>query len=356
MAAWQQAQETERRLAKSLVEYALRTWGWDLFRRALTLFSTRRQPAALLLAMPVFDRWFAFTWIPNPEDEDIEVPHTWPTASLGVTWLASGLATASPFDQSFIVRAAESPYSAFLVERVCSGWSLTLRDLMSGRRLVVVDPEISACARPDDVLFSAVLTLNGVSTLLGPAPFTLPSDARFELIELRRDHSEGPWMTWRELTEMDLAGDLCDEYTEACERGPASILDTGGHAREPLHLQWTVSTSFDDMLDRVRSLSECYGDEEALEFEDEPGGERHALITWYRHGSSADVDDWSMVGFVYLDEGRLAADVPTRTLANNLIDEIAARLGTAATLVDTRPSLPVRVHTRGYWIPVPLPE
>lgn len=63
-----------------------------------------------------------------------------------------------------------------------------------------------------------------------------------------------------------------------------------------------------------------------------------------------------MVGFLYLDEGRLAADVPTRKLANDLIDEVAARLGTAATLVNTRPSLPVRVHRRGCWIPVPLPE
>jgi hypothetical protein len=60
----------------------------------------------------------------------------------------------------------------------------------------------------------------------------------------------------------------------------------------------------------------CYEDEEAIEFENGPGGDRHALITWYRHGSSADTDDWKMVGFLYLDEGRLAADVPTRTLAN----------------------------------------
>jgi len=215
IAAWQQAQGAERRLAKSIAEYALRNWGWDLFRRALTLFSTVRQPAALLMAMPVFDRWFAFTWIPNPEDEEIDVPDTWPTAPLGVTWLASGLATVSEFDQSFIVKAAESPYSAFLVEAVRPGWSLTMRDLMSGRRLLVVDPEVSTSAQPDDILFSAVLTLDGVSTLLGPAPYTLPPDSRFELIDLRCDYSEGPWMTRPELTEMDLAGDLCDEYTEA---------------------------------------------------------------------------------------------------------------------------------------------
>lgn len=121
MAAWRQAQEAEHRLAKSIAEYALQTCGWDLFARALRLFSTQSDSSrAPAIAMPVFDRWFAFTWIanPDPDDEDIEVPDTWPTASLGLSWLASGAATVSSFDQAFIVRAADSPYSAFQVEAV----------------------------------------------------------------------------------------------------------------------------------------------------------------------------------------------------------------------------------------------
>src|SRR5665213_1765650 len=166
MAAWRQAQEAEGRLVKSIVEYAFRTWGWDLLGRALRLFSMRRDsPEALLISMPVFDRWLAFTWIANHEDPDMDVPDGWPPASLGVSWLAAGSTTVSRFDQTFIVRAADSPYSVFQVEEARPGWFLIMRDLMSGRRLRVVDPEVSACARPDDILFSAVLTLGGVSTL-----------------------------------------------------------------------------------------------------------------------------------------------------------------------------------------------
>jgi hypothetical protein len=304
--------------------------------------------------MPVFDRWFAFTWVANPENEDIEVPDTWPTASVGVSWLASGPTPASSYDQAFIVRAADSPYSVFQVEEVRPGWSLTIRDMMTGRRLRVVDPEISACARPDDILFSAVLTLDGVSTLLGPAPYTLPPDSRVDLIDLRRGYSEIPWMTLAELTEWDLAGDLCDEYTEAFHRGPASVLETCGDAREPLHLRWTVSTPFDDVLQRLRPLSVCYVDEEAIDMQNGPDGEPHVLMTWYQPGPSAEEDDWVMIGFLYIDQGRLAADVPSRMLANRLIAEVAMSLGAGATLVDTRPSTPTRVHTRGCWFPVPV--
>jgi len=40
----------------------------------------------------------------------------------------------------------------------------------------------------------------------------------------------------------------------------------------------------------------------------------------------------------------LAADVATRAIAERLKGEISARLGSAATLVETRSSLPVRIQ------------
>lgn len=110
MGAWERAQESERRVVRQIMEYALRTWGWDLLPRALRLFSTRRDsPAALLMAMPVFDRWFAFTWVPNRDEESPEVPRTWPTAPLAVAWLCSGSARVNDFDRVVIMRATESP-------------------------------------------------------------------------------------------------------------------------------------------------------------------------------------------------------------------------------------------------------
>jgi hypothetical protein len=48
---------------------------------------------------------------------------------------------------------------------------------------------------------------------------------------------------------------------------------------------------------------------------------------------------------LYLDDGRLAADVATRAIAERLMGEINARLGSAATLVETRPSVPVRIDS-----------
>jgi hypothetical protein len=353
--AWQQRQDAERRLVKAITEHAFRTWGWHLFTYALRMFSTKgNTPEVLLVAMPVFDRWFALTWLPNPEDEQIDVPASWPSATLGLSWLASGSAACSDLDQHFIVRAAESPYSAFVVETVCRGWCLTVRDLMTDRRFRVVDPEVSASVRPDDILFSAIVTIGGISTLLGPAPYTLPAESRLDLFELRHDYVEGPWMTCAELVEMDITGALCDEYLEACARGAASLLDAADEAREPLHLQWTVATPFEDLLERLRPLSMGDG-EEAITIDNGPDGEPHAVITWYQPGPAGHEDDYRMIGILSLDQGRLSADVPTGTLARRLTGEVSALLGATATLVDTWSGSPVRVHTRGCWLPLPLP-
>lgn len=351
--------ETERRLVRQTIEYALSTWGQDLFANGLRHFTyTKGSPESLMMALPAFDRWFAFSWIPNLEleEEDLRVPDTWPTATLAVAWLTSQLAPVDDFDRAFVVTAAASPYSLLRVEGIRSGWALSVMDLLTGRRFVVVDPEISAHARPDDILFSAVLTLDGISMLLGPAPYTLPPDWRFEMIEYRRGYGDGSntWLTRAALVELGMGGDFCAEYREACDRGPVSIpeLHVGEHPPEPIHLEWTVSLPFDNILECLRPLTLCYEDEFAIDLENGAVGEPHALLTWYQRGPSAEWNDWAAIGYLYLDEGRLTAVVPARMLSDRLIAEVRARLGAAATLVETRPSAPVRVHTRGCWWPV----
>jgi len=190
-----------------IVAYARQTWGLDLFTEALRLFfMSRTPPESNRSAMPTFERWFAFTWVPDWrddfDDDDCGIPESWPTASLGVSWLASQSATASDFEQAFILTAAKSPYSLLLVEGVAAGWWLAVRDLLTGRQFRVVDPELSECVRPEEVLLGAVLTLEGVSTLLGCAAHAVPSDLRVEVLEMRRCHTEGAWLTRAELVEI----------------------------------------------------------------------------------------------------------------------------------------------------------
>jgi hypothetical protein len=207
--------QAEYHLVPQILEYERRTWGLELRNEAIDFFYvTRTSSESVDSAAPAFMRWFPFTWVPGwrgePEGKDYEIPEGWPTASLGLTWLASGTSSVSDFEETFIVTAARSPYSLLLVESVVPGWSLAVKDLLTGRRFRVVDPEISQRVRLEQILFSAVLTIDGVSTLLGCACHAVPSDLRLMASAMREYHADGAWLT--RLRLMDLAPEICSEY------------------------------------------------------------------------------------------------------------------------------------------------
>jgi hypothetical protein len=332
-----------------IVQYARQTWGCGLFNEALCLFFMSRTSAeSNRSALPAFRRWFALMWVPDCgdalDDAEYHVPEGWPSASLGVTWLAAASSTVSDFEQTFILTAARSPHSLLLIESAVSGWSLVVRDLLTGRRFRVVEPEISRNVRPEQILFSAVVTIDGVSTLLGCASHAVPSDLRQMAWARREYHANGAWLTRAQL--LDITTEVCSDYREACDCDTVIEPETYGEAPEPLLLRWSVSAPFGEMFERLRSLSAWYGEEEAIHDETGPDGVPRLSMTWYEAPPPPEREHRRALGYLYLDDRRLAAHVATRGMAERLTGEISARLRSAATLVEIRPSLPVRIHAR----------
>jgi hypothetical protein len=320
---------------------------------ALRLFFSSAVEASefRLYLLPVFDRWLAFTWVPRLDD-DPDAPEDWPDAALGLSWLSSRLPAIDDFDQEFLVSGADAGYSFFLVTGTTPGWSLALKNLLTGEPLVVVDPEIAARARPDDVLFSAVQSVGGVRLLLGPAPYSVPLEVLHEVGEVRRFHtSAGEWMTPSDIAEFDMAFELSDICGRAWSRSATAIFEAGAEPREPLHLAWWLSGGFGDAVECLRPLTICY-DDDYVEVAIGPDGAPLALLMWFERGPSDDPDDWRCIGYLYLSDGRLSADVPSRAHADRLLNEVARRLGAAATVQEIRSAVPVRVHDRGCWLPV----
>lgn len=346
LAAWQKARDAELRVIAPIAEHAWRTYGPYLCDFAEIWFSPAKlSQESLEAAVPMFDPWFALNWIPRLIDHE-SLPDAWPAHTLGVDWLASRANVTDDFGYAFVFAAAESPYSLFLVEAVSPHSTLTLRDLLSGRQLLVVDPEISTRARLDDIVLTAVVTLDGVSTLLGPAAWTMPTDWLREAKHVRADNAknEEPWLSRQRL--LGIETDLFHWFQRAWDRGPCFMLDCHGGTREPMHLEWQTSLPLDETVERLRPLTEHFGGEDALDDETRPDGSRHARLTWCEIGPSGGPYDRRTSAYIYIGEGGMSADVASVVVVGKLTSEIDACLGSAATLTLTRSAAPVRLHTR----------
>lgn len=86
---------------------------------------------------------------------------------------------------------------------VTPGLSLEARDLLTGRSFGIFDPEVSLHAEPDQILVSAVLTIDGLSTLLGPAPYAMTGEWRVEACEIRESDSDREWIPYDALDAYD---------------------------------------------------------------------------------------------------------------------------------------------------------
>lgn len=353
ISAWRSARGAEDRLAPQIVEYADRTWGQKLLGHAVRDFRIgEHSTESLERTLTAFAPWLAFTWVPNWADEledvDTGIPADWPTTSLGINWLSSARHSASRWEEAFTVTAAESPYSFLAVEALRPGWLLHVRDLLTGRCLRVVDPEISARAGPGDTLLSAVVTLDGVSTFMGPVSHSLPSAWRGEANEFRRCYTGAAWLTRAELVGMDW--ELFGEYRSGYDEWPSYGLDPAGDPLDPLEVCWELLRPLDGVLEALRPLS-LWADEEAIEAEYRPDGTPQVLLTWSEACSADDPDDRRAIGYLHLDHQTVVADVPCRSLAERLVAEITTRVGDGMRLVEIRPSALIRVHDRERRLP-----
>ena len=109
--------------------------------------------------------------IPSSSTETTSEKNTQP---IGLEWLATTEADVSDLDRAYIETACRSPMSVFAVEQVRPGRSLDLKDVLTGRRFHVFEQGASQSVRPADLIFTRVVTIEGVSPMLGAAPFIVP--------------------------------------------------------------------------------------------------------------------------------------------------------------------------------------
>ncbi len=133
-----------------------------------------------------FNAWWLFSWLPDDQglgNERFTSPA--PDHAIAADYLTLHRDTASPLVQRVIERALKSPYSFYTVMSVKPGNQLQLQEIYTQKR-VTVKADANTDHREGDVMFTAVLSVDGVSILLGCMPEALGASIQ-DRIEAHRE-------------------------------------------------------------------------------------------------------------------------------------------------------------------------
>ena len=128
---------------------------------------------------PVFR---CFHWQVDIHDipEDYQIPKQIPAQ-----YLLDNNKHLPELEKSLAITAMNSPFSFYLVKAVEVGESMLLEDFFTGKQVKVIEKQASIENIVDSILFTSVISLQGISFILGMAPYPFPSSYAIDLIPFK---------------------------------------------------------------------------------------------------------------------------------------------------------------------------
>jgi hypothetical protein len=324
-----------------LITYAVQEFGPEFFNEAWQeFFLWDEVPEDLESSNEVgatFDPFFVFEFVAEAAEEPL--PQGWPIEPVALHFLHHDVQSAPAFQREFVEQACKSPASFFVVEEVVAGRSLDIKDIFTGRRFHVFEQNASETLRPGDVLFTRVVTAGGGSIMIGACPWVIPASWHLPIIDVRERFRPKPLFTREDL--FDYAIEIRELYHEIVDEllhpAPPVLQNTDGDPFEWTTLTYELGVSSTKALERLKPLAtlrgEVYIDDET---HDSDGALTTATLTWIKAGNRAHKEwDNTSLGTLRLDGSRLVVEVNSARPRRRIEKEIAKRLGSAATLVDT---------------------
>jgi hypothetical protein len=286
---------------------------------------------------PLFIQWLVLGFVTDPDAD--EADGDWPTQPIGLAWLETNEADVSELDRGYIETACRSPTSVFAVEQVTSGRNLDLKDVLTGSRFHVLEQGASQTLRPADLIFTRVVTIDGVSLMLGAAPFVVPPRWHTRIIDWRERLFRKRLMTRQDLVDFDI--EIRDLYldiaAELLDPTPPRLCNTDGDPIALTTVTYELKTTVGEAFTKLAPLARVHGEDHSGEvIRDASGAVTSASLSWVKAGNRQH-KHWNntVLGTLRLETGRLAADVNSARRADRLKREIARRLGQTAALIDT---------------------
>jgi hypothetical protein len=326
--------DAEGRLVPRLLEMTIRLWGKEGFQEAVDRFyddAPCNDPVVKDREFEsLFTSWVPFCFAPKQPHDDDPMP-----AAL----IYLDRPSLDEFDERFLATVHESPFSFHAVTSVVPGRSLDLEDVLTGETCQVLERTASQTVRPGGVLFARVVTMDGVSIMLGMGSTLLPPTRRSELMPIRDQVAgRGKRMTRAQVAALD--DPLRHWYLLAADQvhNPPlpQLRNTDGDPLALTRMTFELACSPDEALAALRSLNVIHDDEDLLEDveRDDLGRLTAFSMTWNKRGNKVHREwDNTTLGTIAVRGSVLTADVNSNRRAERLKKELTKRLGRRTTFV-----------------------
>ena len=300
----------------ALLEFALDRWGKELLAQAWDEFLFEAEdfpedPADDLDFQPIFLPWFVFSFVPDPHAED-PLPNA-PEAPIATVYLSEGRSI-DPLDRQLIESASSGGFSFHVVERADIG-SLTLKDILTGNRVRVLEDQGNTDVDPGSLLFALPVTTDSGSILVGCSTLVIPATWHNQVIDFREEIWPSRRPTGTDLKEHDI--EIRDFYFDIVEAildpQPPTLTNTDGELIRLTVLTFDLTCSIQDAVDALQGLGAV----------DEERTADRVILRWQDANGP-------LLGLLTIEPGRLTGDVNSAERAERLRAEVASRLGDRA--------------------------
>jgi hypothetical protein len=286
-----------------------------------------------------FVPWFVYEFVDDPDD-----PHRVPNAphdSLAVTYLRQQERRLSAVEHGFLEAATTNALSFYVVTRTVPDQEIGLRDVLTGVEVTVRERSASGIVQAGALLFTRVITVDGLSIMSGCGPLLIPPAWQLAVLDLRDRFAggKGRVLTRERLREMAVELRALYFYIDDHVRNPPmpQLRNTDGDRLVLTTLVYRLQGSPSAAFDRLKPLAVTRIDDAAhllseAQF-DEAGTLRSITVPWIKRGNRLHREwDNTTLGTLIINGDRLEVQVNSKKRATRIRREIAKRLGDGAVL------------------------
>ncbi len=323
---------TEGHLAPILIEHAVKYYGPEAVFDAWDEFNCWENAEPLDLEddsnpeiEATFLPWFVYHWI--PDDSELPEADQRPEMPVAMHYLTQMGNRMDLFEQQFITEVCSQPYSYSIVTDVEPGKSLSLKDILLEREIIVHERSASNILKKGDIIYTRIVTIDTNSVMLGAATTIIPSSYLSFFIDLRENYKKSGDPLNEEillLDDLEFRSVYFDIKEQVHNPPSPQFRNYDGDDIEPTKLFYSLNCSPDEATEKLASLS-FGGIEDVLEEGkfDKHGNLQSITFPWLNKKNT-------VLGTIEIKGNKLTIDVNSRERAEAIKRKITRRLGKKA--------------------------